>query len=108
MKFQIGDRVRVYDIDRVSNEACEDIGTVAGIHTCQGAPARNSILVKTDNWQGGFYHPKQLRRLIKKKKTHIEVPKQILNSPHYAHEVSDTINCINWLLDWVRKQEAQK
>ncbi len=60
MKFKVGDRVAVYDGDRI-------VGVIGAIHKEGG------LLVCLDEAYGGAksYHPKQCRRLVKKQRRRV-------------------------------------
>ena len=67
LKYEIGDRVRVYDIDQTTTAAIEDKGVIEEIDN-------NRLWVRMDFWgipskNAFWFHKKQCRRLVKKKKS---------------------------------------
>ncbi len=65
MKYQIGDRVKVYDICQETTATTEDKGTVCEIDN-------DRLWVKMDNWgtkpdnNSFWFHEKQCRKLVKR------------------------------------------
>lgn len=87
-KFKVGDRVKVYDVCQLSHKTCEDAGIIEQVDE-QGA-----LLIKMDTWgtspfNSFYYHPKQCRKLVKKKAPDLkDALKQLryINSGPITHE----------------------
>lgn len=60
MLFNIGDRVRVYDVDQTNGRKVFDKGTITWIAEDSG------LYIATDFWQAAWYHPIQCIKLKKK------------------------------------------
>jgi len=65
MKFQVGDRIRVYDVCQMTNIVTSDKGMIEFIGE------DGILLVRMDNWGTKpsnvfYFHSKQCRKLIKK------------------------------------------
>lgn len=62
MDIKVGDKVRIYDICRVSKRPTQDLGYVAQV--------KNSLILvtcstwaNTDRYDGNYFHIKQLRKV---------------------------------------------
>jgi hypothetical protein len=63
MKFQIGDRVKVWDVDQNTGDVVYDKGTVVAVH------GNDVLQLQTDYWNKvyQYYHIKQCKKLKPKK-----------------------------------------
>lgn len=94
MKYKVGDKVRVYDIDRGTSHTTHDFGIIESIEG-------RALFVRMRFWGTPdnnvfWFHEKQCRKLVKKKKeVNINDPAKSLACSKIIQKFNDAAN-IQW------------